>query len=329
MEIFPKKVYDKQAILNGITEDGKELREVGERDGWRGLTPVALVRITKNVASLWRSFVQNSFRQKHIIAKGQQADAELRYNAVLEKISILNKHRTFIDTHYKYSSKNYSLILGLGYLFVAVLLIVADFPLAAKTAQEGFDLHEDSANLVAIGMVLMTVYIKIMYDEYLGNSLQKELIHKRAQNVLGEGNVATTEELLEAKKVRLIKLRVKLLILTILLTTICVLGVFRFGFLEANAEKTGELNIYYDAMKSAAGKYGFILISLIFPIIGGVCLSVGFTNIQNVLERFKVNFRLLILQRIQEKKLNQLLVAKGKVEECESNLEWVAEMVLF
>lgn len=323
---FPKnRLHDKQALMNKITEDGKELQKAGIADGAEGLNPIAMKRITQNIASLWQSLIESSFQHKLIISKGKRTDIQSHYDSLKENEKSLNDHKSVIDTHYKYNSKNYSLLYGAIYIIIAVLLLMADFPLSMQTAKEGFQLTDEEASSIALGMVLMTVYFKVIYDEYLGNSVQKLLLKKRAENLLGEVNTATEKEIKTAKSIRIIKLIIKLVILSLLIITICTLGVFRFGFLEADANHEGEANIYYHAMKSISGKYSFIFISIIFPIIGGVCASLGFSNLRNVWDRRSIRKRMKRAQSKKEKTLKKLLIANGTVEECENNLEWVNE----
>ncbi len=324
-KLTKKNLYKKQAIIAQITQDASEFREIGETDGWRGLTPQAMEKITANIASLWKSFIESSFHHRKILAEGNQADYKTQYDNLVRIQDSLKNHKADIDEHYKNNSKQYSLFFGLLYIGAAIFLLIADFPLAVQSAQKGFNLNNDEAFWIATGLVMMTAYIKIIYDEYLGNSVKKTLESRREEINLGDEKPATTEEIKAAKRIRAWQLISKLLILTLLVGTIITLGVFRFGFLQIDAGPTGNISKYANAIDSLSGKYAFILTSIIFPIIGGVCASVGFRNMRNVLDRFLIQVRIRLNQRKKKNAHKKKLIADGMVKECEENIKWVTD----
>lgn len=324
-QIKDKNIHDKQALINQLTKDAAEFREIGETDGWRGLTPESVAKITTNIARLWKSFIQSSFQQRRTVALGRQGDIAVKYDHILGRINSLQEHKKAIDTHYKYHSKHYSLLFGLIYIIAAAFLIIADFPLAKKIVQEGFDLMKEThASMLAIGIVFLSAFIKIIYDEYLGNSIQKTLLNQRSDKLLGEGFEASSEELEKAKRIRLWQLISKLGILSLVITTILALGFFRFD-LSIIPKDSEAGNIYKSLLSSQNGKWSFILLSIALPIVGGVCASVGFRNIRNVLDQKLINRRIRKTSKEKQGILEKKLIVDGLIKECDENLEWVKE----
>lgn len=324
-QLKDKNIHNKQALINQLTRDAAEFREIGETDGWRGLTPESIDKITTNIARLWKSFIQSSFHRRKTIALGRQADIKGKYDHIVSRINSLQEHKKAIDTHYKYHSKHYSLLFGIIYIIAAGFLIAADYPLAQNIVLEGLNLGDiQHSYLIALGITFLSAFIKIIYDEYLGNSIQKTLLNQRADKLLGEGFEASEDELKKAKSIRFWQLISKLGILSLVIATILALGFFRYDF--AIIPKPGvNGNIYSSLLSSISGKWSFILMSVAFPIIGGVCASVGFRNIRNVLDQKLINVRIRKVSKKKQKELEKKLIVDGLIKECDENLNWVKE----
>ena len=320
------KLQSKQGIMNEITEDGKALRKTGFEDGVLGLHISSMQKITERIATLWQSFIESQFKQKLAEAEVRCADAQLNYDVQLQTCQSLIKYKRVSDTHYNLHSKEYSIWLGIFYLLVAIVLVMADFPLSMQMVTEGFIIDDGGESyLLATGIALMTVYIKIMYDQYFGNSLQNNMLNRRSENILGEGNVATERELKHSRRIKAVQLAVKLLILFALLSTIIVLGRFRFEFLKI--KPTTEISEEVRTIISGSGKaeWSFILITLILPLIGGVCASIGLSKIRNVKQRRRIERRLKKSLLKKEIALKVLVETKGQMTECSSHLSWASK----
>lgn len=200
--------------------------------------------------------------------------------------------------YYRSNPRAFSAILALLYLVTAILLVFADIPLALKLTQQGFNLDMGNPDIreffsdpfhtfqqnwevfvLAFGIALCTIYIKIFWDETLERpGLETEQLDKSES--------ATRRK----------KLRRNVLLLTIV--TIVVLGLLRFSAQEqqlsaaAPAEagrivtSTGtSLSAEYDTTVAPRGFWGyvrqgielsaFIFITIMFPVIGGICASLG------------------------------------------------------
>jgi hypothetical protein len=320
------KLQNKQSIMNEITEDGKALHKIGFQDGVLGLHISSMKIITERIATLWQSFIESQFKQKYAEAEVRCADTQLNYDAELQTYQSLIKYKRVSDTHYNLHSKEYSIWLGAFYLIVAMALVVADFPLSMQMVSEGFVIDNNGESyLLATGLALMTVYIKIMYDQYFGNSLQNEMLDRRSENILGEGNMATEKELKYSGRIKTVQLIIRLLILFALLSTIIVLGMFRFKFLAIKPSTEVSEEVRAIISSSGAAKWSFILITLVLPIIGGVCASIGLNKIRNVKQRRRIERRLKKSLLNKEHASLALSEIKGQMNEANNHLSWVAK----
>ncbi len=325
-----KNLRDKQKILNEIADDGKDIQIIGIIDGYRGQNPGRMNRIVGNVAALWQSFIESTFTHELEIANSKREKIKSHYKNLKKRRRRLRKHQKAINSHYNLNSKNYSLILGLVYVTISILLIKADFPLSIDVVQQGFGIEKDKDSFdLALGIVLITIYFKIFYDEYLGTSILKTLLNGKRENILGEGNNADDAEISEAKRIKRRRLIAKVSILTLLVVTLYYMGEFRSDYMgidpnDGSKSAVANKPAYYEIMKSTTTKHLFILLSIMFPVIGGICASIGVNMLQNKFDRIRIWTHLLILQRRIAHAKNHLSVARGIVKTCQNNVKWVS-----
>ena len=255
-------------------------------------------------------------------------------------------------------SRDYSISLMILYLVCAILLILADIPLALELTKDGFSLEqteEESLQLVklfdpfsqksgwsqffdvlkanwevafmAMGVAFFTVFIKIFWDEFVGSPVQN--VVRQYHQLPGDYNLAELEEIKQNGRRRF---GIKLAVLGLTLGTILVLGFFRvstkigdFEERQMLAEKAG-IEIPASEQWSYLDGAAFILITLMFPVIGGICLSKGLHILHNrsQLKSSRKNHE-KTQRKYQHFLLNELTNAKAKkkelkvlVEKCES-----------
>ena len=189
--------------------------------------------------------------------------------------------------------------------------------------------------LFATGVAFCTIYIKIFYDDYIGVPLEN-LIKKASESPRAE-----YEELKQAetkpdvkpesvpdpqtpgdkKKVsdrfnRLwwVRFSVKLGVLLVLFSTILVLGYFRYSVVSAPSVADISPKVIF---------LTYTLLTLIFPIISGICASLSLSNFHNWAERRKAE---------KESRMARMAVVKAtdeyrmKNEEFERNsgfIKWL------
>ena len=146
--------------------------------------------------------------------------------------------------------------------------------------------------ILAIGITLCTVYIKIFYDDFMGYPVDKAARQFEILNRFGKFSEAEKKAVNRKFTGRIIG---KIIILILTLGTIVTLGFFRAETLanQDNANAAASEVVIQPEMAGLIGnspqaeevrgvyamppltKTTFILITILFPVIGGVCLSLG------------------------------------------------------
>ncbi len=267
-----------------ISEKERSFWEMGNHDGQLGLskekaTPQARLSAELVTLEIVAEFVGQVNKHK--------VDLEIRENAfALHKTEHDKVHHYLagLKEAYQKDPRKFSLFLGLVYLFFAVFLILADIPLALQLTLEGFNLEESGSIsdslffypllifamnwevfLLSIGIAFCTIYIKIYWDEYMACPMEHKVTQFKDLYKIEAG------EEKQVKQVARRRFWVKTLVLGFTLLTILILGVFRYQTKMVVLEE--EL--------PTMGLYLFIAITLLFPIIGGICASLGLNHFGN------------------------------------------------
>ncbi|MDX2249181.1 MAG: hypothetical protein SF052_20505 [Bacteroidia bacterium] len=221
-------------------------------------------------------------------------------------------------------SRHYSFSLMIIYISCAILLVVSDIPLALELTKDGFGLgktEEESLELVklfdplqdeksslnqfwdviranwevalmSLGVALFTVYIKVFWDEFVGSPVQNTV--RQYHQLPGKYDLFELEVIKRNGKQRFV---IKFSVLVLTIATILVLGFFRvstkidaFEDRQKLAEQEGI--VLPDSEKwSYLDGAAFILITLMFPLIGGICLSKGLSILHNKRQLFNSKHR--------------------------------------
>jgi hypothetical protein len=266
-----------------------EIWHLGWTDGRHGQPPADNVALITAQAKLaWQE------RAAAADARIEETRAELQsLKSSLERLGkrlkpISDQHLDFLRERSE-NPQSYSLTLWLIYSLVALVLIAADLPLSLKLVAMGYGIEPDSwqAVLLALGVALSGILIKYLLDSF----------------VYGE----------EQEKKKWFVTAPLLLILLLFLGTTFVLGSYRANVeQQAQADelrKQWEASVEdYNALpdkSSEAAKaaravmddlkskltlaeseglvswrtFSFIALTLLFPIAGGICFSVGWRKL--------------------------------------------------
>lgn len=210
------------------------------------------------------------------------------------KRSRLERHLRWTDfsnqmtQFYQSSHRNFSKGIAITCLAFGFLLMIADLPLSLALVGH-FGVGVDSDDFVtqlldpglllfALGIAFCTVYIKILYDEYINTDLEE---WRRKFLLLSKPDLNSDSQVAEAFQGRrfYIKLTVRLLILAALITTLVFLGIFRNMYSELSEVITDDNGVPYFSGEWAlfVRLVCFVGITLVIPTISGVCLSLGFS----------------------------------------------------
>ncbi len=288
----------KLGLYKRISASHRYMYEMGRRDGSLGVVIKDFINIAKATA-------QETFRHIYVVVKGKlasaQAEKDTRFDIMDYDKQSHERDQAYYDYikyQYRFFPRSYSWLLFVVYLGISLALILADMPLAFTLIHDGFNLPGSSAIgetfqelftgnaklilaknwetvVTSLGIALCTIYIKIYYDEFVGtpyaNKLmtfnrfvqENDLIKNIADDEAGRKNIEK-----EHRDKR--KWKTGLAIFTLL--SIIALACLRLQAASNNDEF--DLNFISGA--------AFIAISILFPVIGGICLSHALTNLQNM-----------------------------------------------
>jgi hypothetical protein len=298
-----------------------ETWHLGWTDGRHGQPPgdnVALIKARAKLA--WQE------RAAAADARIEETRAELKslkgsLDRLGVRLKIITDHHLSLLHERSENPQSYSLSLWLIYSLVALVLIAADLPLSLKLVAMGYGIESGSwgAILLALGVALSGILIKYLLDSF----------------VYGE----------EQEKKRLGVTIPLLLVLLLFLGTTSVLGVYRANVerrteverlttLKSSLEQEQREKFNQDTQntvdelrndivraESEGGFWrtgSFIALTLLFPIAGGICFSVGWRKLIRFL-RFRSVSKAL-MQAESEYKNEELLYERvsGALESLEA-----------
>lgn len=297
----------------------------GREDGKFGQNKTNLTEIAHIDAEFIKDDISSSYKAR---VDELESEVKIKKKIYEDAQEDYENSKTFYEKAFKEFRRNpryFSKGLATLYLIIAVLLIFADIPLALKLTQQGFDLdlgqnfqirqlfespfrvfqENWEVFVLAFGVALCTIFIKIIYDEFVERPLEK--IVTQFKNLDGI-DANSEEEIIIIKQERRKRVKIKASILTLTIVTIISLGVFRYLTIE-HQNRLEELSLsdqlsnenflspidqqYADTTNqnsatdpNAIGSENettrkiitgitFILITLLFPTIGGACFSIG------------------------------------------------------
>jgi hypothetical protein len=292
-----------------VSATHKYMYEIGRRDGIHGVQ-------LANLADLAQAKAQEMFRHIYVTLKGSLASALARQKT---QAAIMNSDKqcyereeayyNYVKYQYRYFPRYYSWKLGLMYLLIALALVLADIPLALTLIRHGFNLPgteltdlfqgnfwdkiADNWETVttAMGIALCTVYIKIFYDDFIGTPYAGKAMTFRKfieENDMGIPQPANEELFAKIKKEDRFKKWWKIGLVLFTLAVIIILGLFRQETSVASARQAAALqqgtplNPADIFELTFLGRLAFVGVTILFPVIGGICLSHSLTNFQNM-----------------------------------------------
>lgn len=316
---------DKSQFRESLLNLGNRFWQGGWQDGRIGQIKTQIGEIAHACAVFKQDEIKSAYE-----ARLAQLETEIELKKKIYKnaetdYETSDKYHKSINKKYRKNPRKFSKSVAVIYLVFAILLTFADIPLALKLTQTGFDLdlgenfriqqlfenpwgvfkENWEVFILAFGVALCTISIKIFYDEFIEKPL--ELTITEFKNLRG---VKTPEEVQKIKRVHLYRLAFKILVLFLTLGTVVMLGKFRFETIEHQnrlEERSVGSGLGFDqfsdiAEPDANGASGtdflsvarqdssaaqdeetrktitewtFIAITILFPLIGGICASLG------------------------------------------------------
>lgn len=310
----------KKNLLQILAKVGKQFQCDGERDGYRGMSPVPANGMIKNYVTNIQHYLNALFEGEDLALDTELKSQEKVFHQAEKEYTRHLDYYNLLTDKYRMNYKYFSLILGILYTLFSLLLIAADIPLSLKVTQEVFLIEENVEKwLMAIGIALSAFYIKVFYDEYLSQSLENVVNKFKPENLPG----VKEHEVSKIKTTWLIRFIIKLLICLFCIVTIIILAYTRFNFFTHNPDLVGGLDpSQKEIFTHWSVNTGFILISLLFPLMGGVLASLGIDKIQHffAIRNAKRKCRKREKRYITEfKKYSEVVKLK---DNCDSYLSW-------
>lgn len=337
----------------------------GWRDGKIAQRKTEIYEIAKNKAFIIQDEIKATYNGEVAQLETENDLKKGIYQHAAEDYDLHKDYQKLVTDRYRANPRNFSAFLAILYLTIAILLIFADIPLALKLTQTGFDLDSGAVAIkylfvspwkvfqenwevfvLAFGVALCTIYIKIYYDEFLGKPLAKSIT--QFKELKKEG--VLEEEIKKVKQIHFGRVIFKTMILFLAIGTIFMLGLFRFEtieyknqldqitqkesfesdlkiLLDEQTEPKQDANVQVthlnnDNLRKRITQITFILITLLFPIVGGICASIGL-NLWHNRRELKISKKLL-----EKSKLDHLVANRGfknskkTMENKKHILEW-------
>lgn len=275
----------KSAVLRRVVHDvARGYWEAGYEDACRGQRRAEFDMVARASAE----FFQQEFKtaaHAHVSEIEREKTTQVDVlHSVEASFKARAAHFDVISRMFRQNPRSLSRLLAACYLVVAFLLVIADIPLALKLTQQGFDLalgipeldefvkypwlvfqNNWEVVILAAGLALCTVFVKIFYDKHAATVIP-ELPADTPPGALGDSSRHAG---------------IDYVILALTMATILALGAFRFATIEHEAASGAGALIFTDWSRQVVTLATFVLITLLFPVIGGVCLSLGLNQLHN------------------------------------------------
>ncbi|GAB5398812.1 MAG: hypothetical protein Aureis2KO_03970 [Aureisphaera sp.] len=295
-EMFFTKTYTIEAVdedmeasktlkkmLSEIAQLGEYFRKVGDIDGQYGVEEKSMLDIVRNAALRTRAYIETIFsgQRDGVLSKLESKNAILEYSK--SDFERNDRNLTKIQKAQQWRPNSYSRPLGWIYTMAGLALIIADLILSVQITQQGFELETGVEKWgMALGIAICTIYVKIYFDMYILPSLERSITAFKRENLPGvEDNVKELKRVFMVWKYRF---GFNTFLLILCLSTIVVLGLFRFHHFIYSI-KTGASLFGWET------KWAFILVSLLFPLIGGICSAFGIYKFSNAATLSKAKAR--------------------------------------
>lgn len=321
------------SYLKQLLEIPKRSEAQGILDGKNAIQNFSFEKQIRNQIEFLRTFIHSICTSEMVAIETDIETHQGYYDTTKEQ---LNEQTTFLqqlERKFHFGPQNFSLPLGIFYILVGVIMIASDYPLSYAVTNEGFRTpNEYHGILLCMGIIFSSIYIKIYYDEFIAPEMEKLVTQFHTKN-LPEVNI---EEIKKAKNIFWIRFTFKTVILIITLGTIIALANYRSEIFERIAGTRYKNKMEESHPSSGSnpllketkdkeeenGNTVFVLLSVMFPLIGAISLALGTGKISNHAQRRigeKKQQKLTKKHNENTSLLNQKKIQKAKIDRY---LEW-------
>ncbi len=327
---LPERMEDAyQNIQKYVHQKEQKFREIGVSDGKLNVHNDVIEEFAEVHAFHLVEQVETVLNCLKIPLSSEKDANLINLDYLKARKDVLTESQKELDQEYAHNPKTFSKVQAILYRFLGFFLIVADIPLSFKLAgyfglgNVNADLNKDGiikyfflenfgVLILSLGLACIPFYIKVLFDDYI--NVKFGMIAQEKLGIVGDKKWQDNEKMVnELKKEYKRKLAVKLLFLCIILITVLFLGFFRhFSYLRSKG-MTPEWPSPFSA--DGIGLITFVLITLLFPILGGVFLSYGIFYANRIKHKDGVKKELQVLVDSEKEKQHEVsaIIAKIKI----------------
>lgn len=299
-----------------IGKIGDNFRQLGVNDGQFGVHESTMQSIVGNVSQSTQAYIETIFLGHHDAIKidlqakqSTVAKVESDFDTCRENLNKVNAAKNWKPSKYSPFSCILYLVSGFG-------LILSDIVLSFQITKNGFALEHSLEQWgMAIGIALATIYVKYFFDKYLLPPMERSVSAFKQENLPGVND--RSRDIIQVRLIWFLRFVFNTVVLAFFLVTIYKIGEFRFEYLEGENQYMDPPVEFTEITEEA-----FLLISLLLPIIGGICSAIGIRILENILfyrdTRRKFNKQRKELDRSQ----NELNLRAKKLKNFENYVNW-------
>ncbi|MEM1338425.1 MAG: hypothetical protein AAF717_17415 [Bacteroidota bacterium] len=306
-----------KAILRDIEKMGSRFRKLGEVDGPYQQMQKTVLELIDNVAERTKLYIKTIFLG---LKKGLEPEVDINEGALEKAKKDLDSHERYMDQmtqELRWRPEDYSNWAWLFFI-AGLLLLAADAALALNVTKEVFRLEGWSKWPMTLGITVCAIYMKVYFDEYILPGLERSITIFKPENLPG---IYSSEHTFWLQGVWTFRFMVKTVLFGSTLLAFWWLADLRFEYL-----KTVVMGWTFLEKMDESGqgwvKTTFQLFSLLFPVIGAVCMALAIKKFRllSLWKETKRHHKRLAdrLQKAQE----EYGQSKQDLENCRSYIEW-------
>lgn len=264
------------------------MADAGFSDGIDGIQNARNNEITiiaRSRAERLHKLAQSILGGRSTKAETEEREKKELYERSKERNNEGHRQLELLDYYRRHHSKSFSIVWSVLCLGCGLWLSVADFPLAKMLLENGFNLKGWESTWMAIGVSVCTIFIKIYYDNYVdarfGNGLLinakfEEMFKSVTRQTSTPSEIPVIAQQNKAEWKRRKYWHTGILIFTLL--GIIIISMFRVEAIDFSKSTRVPYWLYLAT---------FTFLTLVFPVISGICLSIGLSVAQNILSYWR------------------------------------------
>jgi len=299
-------------ILLEIENMGDRLRKFGESDGPYQMKYKTIKTITGNTAERVSKYIETIFKGISESIKSESEVKKEEESRINKDLDISKKYLEELKKDKHWRPKNYLLWEAILFSVFGLALLMGDVVLSLSGTKEAFLLQDWEKWAMSIGITACTIYIKVYYDEHILPAIERSVTMFNPENLKGIKDDSSKPFLIKIWKNRFI---FKTALLVVVIGSIYLLGELRFQVIS---------DINPSISKYGFSRPTFVLLSALFPIIGGVCMAMAIKKIRSygILRKARDEEEEIRLRLYEVQK--ELSVHEQDLENCATYIDWSA-----